>query len=208
MMLCSRNLALIIKMLRLRDWLLQNLFTQTKSQVEQSRSCRKICIITVPLTEPCRPSMDSAEARLITVCRSNSHREVQKAGLFLVELAEARQMHFAVPACQYDASSCYGGPGSGPELGRLHRGDIVAAQACDAASPCEEWLRLLFDNPVRRLVVLESAWHSEESSSSLSHMFLGDSFGAAGRRMCLLLTLKITVAGHVALLRLSTCEGR
>ena len=29
-------------------------------------------------------------------CRSNSRREVLKAGLFLVELAEARQMRFAV----------------------------------------------------------------------------------------------------------------
>ena len=56
MMLCSRNLALIIKMLRLRDWLLQNLFTQTKSQVEQSRSCRKICIITGSATDRAMPS--------------------------------------------------------------------------------------------------------------------------------------------------------
>ncbi|CAE7172746.1 cobB [Symbiodinium necroappetens] len=123
----------------------------TKAGVAESFERR--AFITVPQTEPCRPSMDTGEA-----------------GLFLVELAEVAV--FADPPksvdqSEYDASSCYGGPGPGPELGRLYKGDIVAAQACDAASPSEDWLRLLFDNPVRRLVVLGSTWHSEDSEEQL-----------------------------------------
>ena len=91
MMLCSRNLALIIKIGFSRTSSLRRRVRSNKAGVAERFASSQA----VPLTEPCRPSMDSAEARLITVCRSNSHREVQKAGLFLVELAEARQMHFA-----------------------------------------------------------------------------------------------------------------